>query len=237
MYCDGSRYKEWVKLVSYEVKAKSAKDKINHIISTSHSHIACGPTEPREMMDQRAWLPYFVPQLLSIFSCVVYFMSGCCYLVSQTINVLRKLCKNQGAFCAVQKSPLFTHCFWTNPLVIFSRAICALCLSLLWSELGISRKVKVISKSQDINLPSLTMTHDCESVTLGCISFMEEDNWIFGIVLLILQEVFVEEIPWSHFRILNNHAYWEVICQGTANVSPVERSRPISLFPVIMFSP
>ena len=110
-----------VKLLSYEGKAKCAKYKANHITSTFNSHITCGPREPRRMMDQRACPEYFTSPLLSIFSCVVYFGFGYCYLVGQTINVLRKSCKNQRDFYAIAKSPLFTNCVWTSPLIIFPK--------------------------------------------------------------------------------------------------------------------
>lgn len=159
-----------------------------------------------------------------LYATTAFYIQLCClfYVWPLSLGRLRKLCKNQGTLCAVPKSPLFADCMWTNPLIISSKANCVAVLKLI-AKLGVPNKVKVTSKSQDINLPSLSMTHDCESVIMGWIYFMEEDNWIFGIILCILQEVVAEEISWSHFRILKTmHSGKAYVRIG--NVSPLKET-------------
>lgn len=139
---------EGVKLLSYEGKAKCEKDKEkNHIISTSKSHIACVPTKLR-IMAQRACLEYFTSPPLSVFSCVVHYVCGYCYLAGQSNDVLRKTFKHQTGFCTIPKSPLFANCIWSNPWIIFPNANCLQCLHLVQTQRGAIRKVRVVWKSQ-----------------------------------------------------------------------------------------
>lgn len=113
---------------------------------------------------------------------------GFCYLVGETINMLRKLCKNQRDFCAIPKSPLFTNCIWMNPLV-FPKA----------DGVAVLKLSAKPAQHHNLSQGYLEVPRECQFTVIdndswlwashyGQNIFHGRGHWTFGVILCILQK-------------------------------------------------
>lgn len=153
-----------------------------------------------------------MPRILYITTTAFYiqlcshFVFGFCYLVDETINMLRKLCNNQRDFCAIPKSPLFTNCIWMNPLV-FPKA----------DGIAVLKLSAKPAQRHNLSQGYLEVPRECQFTVI------DNDSWLWAshygqnifhgrgqlnfwcyLMHTPKKEVFCKETPWSHCRILKD---------------------------------